>query len=285
MPINLVSKLGEGTSASVFKYDIGNKQTAVKLIKNQFSRRKTILIATKLKKLQHENIVNFLGYSVRPTALFFELCATYVEGIEVNNLSQMIGVLNEGEIFLFQQRMDFLLQMSKGIEYLHEHSIVHRDIKLSNILVTGHQYNVTLKVSDFDDFADIKATVTCNMTKPNNQGMTLAYTSPELCNCEVECPNQKSDMYALAITTFELFSSFSSAWHGVIPLLKDILLLNAIKSGKRPNLSHITSLYTENTINVVKVTNLIETTWRENPTARPTISEVIRKKALISLSV
>ena len=123
------------------------------------------------------------------------------------------------------------------------------------------------------------------MTKPNNQGMTLAYTSLELCNCEVECPNQKSDMHALAITTFELFSSFSSAWHGVIPLLKDILSLNAIKSGKRPNLSHITSLYTENTINVVKFTNLIETTWRENPTTRPTISEVIRKKALISLSV
>ena len=115
MPINLVSKIGEGTSASVFKYDIGNKQMAVKLIKNQFSRRKTILIATKLIKLQHENIVNFLGYSVRPTALFFKLCATYVDGIEVNNLSQMIGVLNEEEIFLFQQRMNFLFKCQKGL--------------------------------------------------------------------------------------------------------------------------------------------------------------------------
>ena len=48
---------------------------------------------------------------------------------------------------------------------LHESGIVHRDIKPSNLLVTGTIKDIIIKVSDFDDFVDIKETISLTMTK------------------------------------------------------------------------------------------------------------------------
>ena len=192
----------------------------------------------------------------------------------MSNLSQLIHHLNEQNNFSFYQRLNFIYQSSNGIMYLHESGIVHRDIKPSNLLVTGTIKDIIIKVSDFDDFVDIKETITSTMTKQNINGMTLAYTSPEIVKCEVESPNQKSDIYALAITAFEIITNFSSAWHGIIPVLKDILLMNAIVTGKRPNVSHLLTLYGEENINVHKLISLIQQGWQDNPSLRPTISVV-----------
>ena len=82
--------------------------------------------------------------------------------------------------------------------------------------------------------------------------MTLAYTSPEIVICEVESPNQKSDIYVLAITAFEIITNFSSAWHGIIPVLKYTLLMNAIVSGKRSNVSHLLTLYGDHSTSLAR---------------------------------
>nr|XP_047146004.1 uncharacterized protein LOC124818946 isoform X1 [Hydra vulgaris] len=110
------------------------------------------------------------------------------------------------------------------------------------------------------------------MTKQNINDMTLAYTSPENIKYEVEAPNKKSDIYALAITAFEIISNFSSAWHGIIPVLKDIFLMNAVVSGKRPNVNHLLTLYGKENINVHKFISFIQQGWGGNPSLRPTIS-------------
>nr|XP_047127834.1 receptor-interacting serine/threonine-protein kinase 1-like [Hydra vulgaris] len=156
--------------------------------------------------------------------------------------------------------------------YLHECGIIHRDIKHSNLLVTGTSKDIIIKVSDFDDLVDIKETVALTMIKQNINGMTLAYTSPEIIKCEVEAQNEKSDIYALAITAFEIISNFSSVWHGIIPVLKDILLMNAVVSGKRPNVNHLLTLYGKENINVHKFISFIQQGWGDNPSLQPTIS-------------
>ncbi|XP_065671795.1 interleukin-1 receptor-associated kinase 4-like [Hydra vulgaris] len=274
LPLNFSDKIGEGSSANVFKLTLRNKKMAVKVIKTQFSQHKFHSIAKKLRQLKHKNVVRFKGYSTRPTALIFELCFLKICNVQISNLSQLIQHLNEQSSFSFLQRLNFIYQSSNGIMYLHESGIVHKDIKPSNLLVTGTTKDITIKVSDFDDFVDIKETIALSMTKQNINGMTLAYTSPEIIKCEVEAPNQKSDIYALAITAFEIFSDFSSAWHGIIPVLKDILLMNAIISGKRPKVNHLFTLYGEENISLHKFINLIQQGWQDNPSLRPTISVV-----------
>ncbi|XP_065683295.1 interleukin-1 receptor-associated kinase 4-like, partial [Hydra vulgaris] len=250
LPLNFSDKIGEGFSANIFKLSLRNKQTTVKVIKTQFSQRKIVSIATKIRQLKHKNIVKFKGYSIRPTALIFELCCLDISNNQVSSLSQLISHLNEENNFSFSQRLNFIHQSSNGIMYLHECGIIHRDIKPSNLLVTGTSKDIIIKVSDFDHFVDIKETIALTMTKQNINGMTLAYTSPEIIKCEVKAPNEKSNIYEFAITAFEIISNFSSAWHGIIPVLKDILLMNAVVSGKRPNVNHLLTLYGKENINV-----------------------------------
>ncbi|KAJ2635270.1 mitogen-activated protein kinase kinase kinase [Coemansia sp. RSA 1286] len=91
-----------------------------------------------LKDLDHENIVQLLGFEIAGgvMSMFLE----YVPGGTVQSLVQQHGPLPESVVH------SFLRQILAGLAYLHERGILHRDIKGANILVdeTG-----TCKISDF----------------------------------------------------------------------------------------------------------------------------------------
>ena len=227
------TKLGEGTSAIIYQCMVENEWTAAKCTKMQFSKRKIIKVAEKLRKLCHTNIVRFRRYSLHPTTIFPELCQVNIDGMYVHNLSQLISELNDNNSICLLERIHYVLQAAHGIQYLHSCDIIHRDIKPANLLLTGTLNNVTIKVADFDDFVDIKETITCTLTTSNNkQGMTLTYMSPEICKGLVDKPTKSLDVYSFAITCYEVLSIHHSAWYGVLPVLNDTLLLNAIISGK-----------------------------------------------------
>ena len=40
LPVNLTNKIGEGTSASIYKHTLRHKPAAVKLFKKQFSKKR-----------------------------------------------------------------------------------------------------------------------------------------------------------------------------------------------------------------------------------------------------
>ncbi|PIA14115.1 Pkinase-domain-containing protein [Coemansia reversa NRRL 1564] len=91
-----------------------------------------------LRDLDHENIVQLLGFEVAGgvMSMFLE----YVAGGTVQSLVQQHGPLHEPTVH------SFVAQIARGLAYLHACAIVHRDIKGANILVdeTG-----TCKISDF----------------------------------------------------------------------------------------------------------------------------------------
>ena len=67
-------------------------------------------------------------------------------------LSQFLEELKEEGIVLSdKQKMRMAIQMMDSVNYLHEHSILHRDIKLDNYLVSSIDgEEITVKLSDFD---------------------------------------------------------------------------------------------------------------------------------------
>ncbi|KAJ1942907.1 mitogen-activated protein kinase kinase kinase, partial [Kickxella alabastrina] len=91
-----------------------------------------------LKDLDHENIVQLLGFEVVSDVISMFL--EYVSGGTVHSLVQQHGPLPESVVH------SFLRQIVAGLGYLHDRGILHRDIKGANILVdeTG-----TCKISDF----------------------------------------------------------------------------------------------------------------------------------------
>lgn len=98
-----------------------------------------------LRDLRHPNIVQFIGVSIPkepstvPVMIVTELCA---------NGDLFDFIRGTQPVPHFRTVLDIMLGIAKGVEYLHTRtpSIIHRDIKSSNVLIT-HQG--VAKINDF----------------------------------------------------------------------------------------------------------------------------------------
>ena len=80
-----------------------------------------------LSQLNHPNIVRYLGTQTTNECLL--LFMEYISGGTIDTLLTKHGPFSENLIRVYT------FQVLKGLEYLHYHNIVHRDIKGTNILV------------------------------------------------------------------------------------------------------------------------------------------------------
>ena len=227
IPINLTEKIDEGSYATVFKIQVRNKPAAVKVLKKQFSKRKILEVSIKLQKLKHPNVVRFRGYSVRPSAIFFEFCEVCIEQEEnVHNIAQLIEVFNQNNHFVLKERIDILLQSARGLRYLHDNNVIHKDFKPANLLVSGSLANITVKVADFDDIVDLKNTMAATMTKSeysnnNMAGMTMTYFAPEIVHGPSKTITKMSDVYSWAISGYEILCN--KTHHGPMFFLSSMI--------------------------------------------------------------
>jgi len=169
-----ISRIGEGTYGIV--YSARNKETGeiVALKKIRMEKEKDGLPISSLreiallKSLQHENIINVKdvvvgGAGLHNIFIVMEYCK--------QDLAYMMD--NMKSHFSFSEIKCIMLQLLRGIQYLHKHFIIHRDLKLSNLLITSKGI---LKIADFG-LAKTCGDPPCPMT-PNV--VTLWYRSPEL---------------------------------------------------------------------------------------------------------
>ena len=279
MPLNLSNKVGEGTAAMIYKFSLRNKDAAVKCFRQPISKRKILQVAVKLRELKHNNIVRFRGYSVKPSALFFEFCAVKVEDDVAHNLTQLISLLNELDIFIWRDRLEYISQATCGLNFLHRNNVVHRDFKPANLLVTGSLEKTIVKLADFDDVVILKETVVQTMTINSLKGMTLAYTAPELCNRSVRKPSKETDIYAWSITCYEILSDMSSAWTNILPIMNDQLLLEAIKNNERPDIGYLKDIWHSEKNEPFLC--LLSQAWSTQHTSRPVCEQVSHYIVLI----
>ena len=275
LPLNLTDKIDEGSSAHIYHYTLRNKAAAVKVFKSNIPAQKLLRIAAKLKELRHENVVRFRGYSSRPSAIFFEFCATPIGEDIAHNLCQLTAVLNSRGNFNLKQRLGYLSQALQGLNYLHSKNIVHQDFKPSNLLVHGNSAeDVTVKITDFDDIMLVKQTIKATFTGNHLKGMTLCYTAPELCLCLIKKATKLSDIYSFAITCFESLIDGSSAWLGALPIVNDTILINALSKQKRPELDTIKDLYDDKRNLTSLVCDMLQNCWQDDYMKRPNTEEV-----------
>lgn len=138
--------IGEGGFSKVYKAFDENlgKIVAVKELKiGSIDTSKNRLVSVEkeieiLSKMNHLNIVKYYGtyYSEKGMSIILEYCA----GGSLSNLISQYKKLDERLI------RRYLKQILLGLEYLHYHNIIHRDIKGANILVDK---DGICKLSDF----------------------------------------------------------------------------------------------------------------------------------------
>lgn len=104
-----------------------------------------------------------------------------------------------------EQLWKFIHDVSSGLAYLHEHDVIHRDIKPDNILMDG---NGGFLISDFGISTKIRSTLLRNSTRDknsNSSGGSLPYMGPELFSGHPE-PVKATDIWAFGATLYELIT-------------------------------------------------------------------------------
>ncbi|XP_073124432.1 probable receptor-like protein kinase At1g80640 isoform X2 [Henckelia pumila] len=182
------ARFSENTHASVKKIYAGGLEA-----EREFENEVELL-----SKIQHQNIVSLLGYCIHGKARFL-----VYEMMENGSLeSHLHG--NRGSTLNWHLRMKVALDVARGLEYLHEvcnPSVIHRDLKSSNILLDS-KFNAKLvfwfKLSDFG-LAISGAKLNTNSHKFSG---TLGYLAPEyLLDGKL---TDKSDVYAYGVVLLEL---------------------------------------------------------------------------------
>ncbi|GIX68376.1 mitogen-activated protein kinase kinase kinase 13 [Caerostris extrusa] len=121
--------LGSGAQGAVFCGHLNGELVAVKK-----SEGKAETDVKHLKKLSHCNVVSFKGVCVQPPC--FCIIMEYCPSGTLHNL------LRQGTEIPPKKVMEWSKQVAGGMNYLHTHKIIHRDLKSENILIG---YNDVLK--------------------------------------------------------------------------------------------------------------------------------------------
>ncbi len=135
--------------------------------------------------LHHENIVRVYDIEERFRTIF--LIMEYLEGESLHVMLKRLKVIPP------LLAADFLFQICAGLEYAHLHGIIHRDINTDNIFV---QNNDQIKILDFG--------LACPAGTDDSFVGAMQYQAPEL--LDGQPATQKTDLYALGITAFELIT-------------------------------------------------------------------------------
>jgi predicted ATPase/serine phosphatase RsbU (regulator of sigma subunit)/tRNA A-37 threonylcarbamoyl transferase component Bud32 len=94
------------------------------------------------------------------------------------------------------------IQIAEALSQIHQHGVIHKDIKPKNILWQPH--TETIKIIDFS----IASELSCEKQSQNNQLLTgsLPYLSPEQTGRMNRSIDYRSDFYSLGVTFYKLLS-------------------------------------------------------------------------------
>ncbi|ELP90937.1 serine/threonine protein kinase HT1, putative [Entamoeba invadens IP1] len=150
-----------------------------------------------LDKFRSEYIVHFYGAVFIPN----KVC-TVTEFAQFGSLQDLMNHKNSNEIDVIL-RVKTMKDTSKGIIYLHNNGILHRDIKPDNFLVVSLDLNsnVNAKLTDFGSSRNVNMLMT-NMTFTKGIG-TSKYMAPEI--LKQQKYTKSADIYSFGITLYEVF--------------------------------------------------------------------------------
>ena len=176
----ILDKLGSGSFGKV--YLAQNKYTKEKVAMKEIKKSNKDLLSDGeikdeidiLKSLDHPDIVRIIeSYNTKDS---YVLVTEYCEGGELYD--QVRNQLSETQIAVIFK------QLLSGLAYLHSHNIVHRDLKLENILIQEIEKSKTtgedlfnIKIIDFGT-----ARIFDNKKKPQSIVGSSYYIAPEVLN-------------------------------------------------------------------------------------------------------
>eukprot|EP01132_Coremiostelium_polycephalum_P004967 gene4967-6188_t len=256
--IVFLNKLGEGTSAKVYKATWRNQEVAVKILRSEPEHQKLLDFLKELEimsSLRSPHVVYFYGMVLQPKiCMIMEYCSNQT----------LYHLMHLQMDFTWDWVLKFSIEMVKGVNCLHSWKpiIVHRDLKSLNLLVSD---NWTIKVADFG-LSRFATTKSASIRKTRG---TYAYCAPEVFYGDI---TPKGDIYSIGIILWELAvrcikSKYEKPFYEFKHIQYDFqILVQTTKHNLRPT---IPANCPEG------FANLIVQCWDGNPDKRPTCPEIL----------
>ncbi len=199
-PFLIEKELGSGAMGAVYlaRYIKNNHRVAIKIMSSAISSNASSSLVLRfereaeiLKHLNNPNIVRLFGIGKFKGLRYYAM--------EVIDGDTLEAVLLRKGAFSWDETIELGKQICNALQHAHDNGVVHRDVKLSNLMVTKQG---VLKLTDFGIAKDLDGTL---LTGANCAIGTAAYMSPEQCRGE-NTVTGKSDLYSLGVVLFELLT-------------------------------------------------------------------------------
>ncbi|XP_072126994.1 retinal guanylyl cyclase 2-like isoform X1 [Mobula birostris] len=208
-----------------------------------------------MKDLRHENINLFLG--------FFHDCGLLAIVTEFCTRGSLLDLLRNEDVKLdWMFKSSLLLDLIKGMRYLHHRDYIHGNLKSRNCVVDGR---FVLKVTDY---GYVEVAVTQNIPLMEPPAEEYFWTAPEILRKPNPLMNGtfKGDIYSFSIIMQEVvvrgppFCMFEMSAEGIIQNIKKPppLLRPIITSDQAP----------------MECIQLMKQCWNELPEKRPSVDEI-----------
>lgn len=242
-------KITSGSSADLYRGTYNGLDVCIKILRsvhlNSPSEVEFLQQALMLRRVKHENILTFYGTCTRHK----KYLGTITEYMPGGDLYGFIHEQNDVlDLFLI---LRIAISISKGMEYLHQHNIIHRDLKTANILMGD---NHVVKIADFG-----VARLGSQEGQMTAETGTYRWMAPEIINHKPY--DHKADVFSFAIILWELIT-LKVPYDNMTPLQAALGVRQGLRleipASVHPGLSKLT-----------------EQCWDEDPDIRPVFTEII----------
>lgn len=198
----LFAELGQGAMGTVYKARdpllgriVAIKTVNLSLPKDEVAEYEARFYqeAKAAGQLSHRNIVTI--YDIGKSESLAYMAMEFLQGKELRE------ILGSREPIPLEKALDIAAQVGDGLQYAHEHHVVHRDIKPGNIMVLD---DGEVKITDFG-IARMRNNEVKTMT-----GMILGspkYMSPE--QVAGKRADTRSDIFSLGVVLYEMLTGTS----------------------------------------------------------------------------
>jgi serine/threonine protein kinase len=173
------------------------EQVAIKIVDKRKAigsgskRKKVVLDELNILKVKHPAIIELKDFFV--TKDYLVLSMEYCEGGDLFTLTMKENPIAESRArYMFKQILE-------GIQHLHKLNIIHRDIKLENILLKDKGSD-EIKITDFG-----MSRIISRVNLATTQCGTLEYTAPEV--FKFQPYGRECDYWSLGILLYDLLTS------------------------------------------------------------------------------
>jgi serine/threonine protein kinase len=185
--------IGHGGYSVVYKgvHSGLNMPVAIKMMRHNLAMDAEFLSTFRkeakiIANLNHENIIKV--YDIEELFRTVFIIMELVEGETIKEL------IHREQKIPYPQIVHILIQICQALIYAHQQGIIHRDVKPANMFIKDGD---RVKLLDFG--------LSCTSGSENHDFTgTVAFMSPE--EIEGQSVDQRSDIYALGITTYEMLT-------------------------------------------------------------------------------